>query len=193
MPAVKRPLRGSRAFYPRVRARRIYPRIKSWPESNDVKPLGFAGYKAGMTHVTLIDTNPNSKTKGQLVVRAATVLDCPPVHVFGFKTYSHTAYGLKGVADIISEKLEKHLSRKMEVKSKPVSEQMKKLEGKKISEVRLLVHTKPGFKKKPEIFEIGLGGSGDKQLEYAKNLLGKELKASEILKAGEFVDSFAIS
>ena len=192
MPAVKRPLKGSRAFYPRVRARRAYPKVKSWGTSNEVKPLGFAGFKAGMTHAMIVDTNANSKTKGQVIARAVTVLDCPPVSVFGFNVYSSTPYGLKTVATILSDKLDKNLERKYGAKKiKPTEEKLKKVN--KFSLVRLLVHTKPGFKKTPEVFELGVGGAPDKQLEYAKGVLGKELKASEILKAGDYVDVFANS
>ena len=58
MPQRERPRKGSKGFYPKKRARRIYPRIKIWPDSKDVRPLGFAGYKAGMSHIILTDTNP---------------------------------------------------------------------------------------------------------------------------------------
>ncbi len=197
MPAVRRPVKGSKAFYPRVRARRAYPKIKSWGTPNEAKlsetkPLGFAGYKAGMTHAMIVDTNTNSKTKGQIIARPATILDCPPVSAFGFNVYSKTPYGLKTIATILSEKLEKNLSRKYGAKKvKALDEQLKKVS--KFSLVRLLVHTRPGFKKTPEIFELALGGAPEKQLEYAKNTLGKELKASEILKSGDYVDVFAVS
>ena len=192
MPAVKRPLHGSRAFYPRVRARKAYPRVKSWGTLAEAKPLGFAGFKAGMTHAQVVDTNTNSKTKGQVVVRAVTVLDCPPISVFGFNIYSKTPYGLKTTATILSEKLDKNLERKYGAKKiKPSEEKLKNVN--KVSAVRLLVHTKPGFKKTPEVFELGVGGTPEKQLEYAKRIIGKELKASEILKAGDYVDVFANS
>jgi len=194
MPNVRRPKRGSRAFYPRTRAKRSYPRIEKWPASNDVKPLGFAGYKAGMTHAMIIDTDVNSKTKGQLISRAVTVLDCPPVFVFGFKTYANTPHGLTAIADILAEKQEKGLERKFIVKKiKPLDEQLRRLDGQKIAKVRLLVQMKPGFKQKPEVFELAIGGAPDKQLEYAKTILGKELKAADIFKEGDFADVFSIT
>lgn len=194
MPDVKRPRRGSMAFYPRKRAKRSYPRIKRWPVSKEVKLLGFAGYKAGMSHAMVVDTNPNSRTKGQVIMRPVTILDCPGLFVLGFKAYSKTPRGLKCLCDVLAEKKEKDLERKIKVKkTKSLEKQLKKLEGKIITEVRLLAHTKPGFKKTPEIVEIALGGDGSKQLEYAKSLLGKEMKASEVLKEGDFVDVFSIS
>lgn len=190
MPAVKRPKRGSQAFYPRKRAARIYARIKSWPSSSEPKPLGFAGYKAGMTHAMVMDTNQNSKTKGQLISRPVTILDCPPISVFGFRAVSDK----NSFSDIVAEKISKNLSRKLSLKKiKPFDEQIKKLDGRKFSCVHLLVHTSPAFKKTPEVFEIALGGAADKQLEQAKNLLGKEIKLSEIFKPGDYTDVIAVN
>jgi large subunit ribosomal protein L3 len=190
MPERRRPVRGSRAFYPRKRARRIYPRVKTWPEVGEVKPLGFAGYKAGMTHVILIDKNPHSTTKGQPISKAVTILDCPPLTVFGFRCYSKN----KTTCDVFSENLNKNLGRKIKLpkKKKTLEEQLKKI-SKEISKVTLLCHTNPKFKKKPEIFEIALGGSVEEQLEYAKKMLGKELKISDVFKEGDLVDVIAVT
>ncbi len=189
MPAVRRPKRGSQGFSPRKRASRIYPRVHSWPNSAEAKPLGFAGYKAGMTHAMVIDTNPNSKTKGQLIRRAVTIIDCPSISVFGFRAM----HGLNSFSDIHSEKISKNLSRKLSLKKiKPLEEQMKRLDGKKFSRVHLLVHTNAGFKKTPEVFELALGGPAEKQLEAAKNFLGKEIKLSEIFKPGDYIDTIAV-
>ena len=108
MPQRKRPRRGSLAYYPKKRARRIYPRVKSWPKSKDAKPLGFAGYKAGMSHITLVDTNPFSTTKGQHITRPITILECNPLSVFGFRIYTRNNSSF----DVFSEKPNKNLSRK---------------------------------------------------------------------------------
>ena len=151
--------------------------------------MGFAGYKAGMSHAMIIDTNPNSKTKGQLIRRAITIIDCPSLSVFGARACT----GKNSFVDVIVEKSNKNLSRKLSLKKvKPLDEQLKKLDGKKFSRVHLLAHTLPAFKKKPEVFELALGGSAEKQLEAAKNFLGKEIKLSEIFKPGDFVDAIAV-
>ena len=190
MPYTKRPTRGSRAYYPKKRARRIYPRIKSWPIMKETKPLGFAGYKAGMSHVVLIDTNPNSKTKGQNVSKPVTILECPPISVVGFRCYT----GSKSSFDVFSEKFGKNLSRKLKLSKQPkkVEEQLTKLP-KEISKINLICHTNPYFKKKPEVFEIALGGSSEDQLKYAKEILGNELKISSVLKEGDYVDVVSVT
>ncbi len=185
MPARKRPLRGSRGFYPKKRAKRIYPRIKHWPDLLTNKLLGFAGYKVGMTHVLVIDTNPNTRTRGQPISRAVTILDCPSLKVFGFRCYNKS----ETASDIISEKLDKRLERKIKVPKQIKPKELPK----EITAVRALCHTQPGFKKKPEIFELAIGGSVEKQLEYTKSMLGKEIKISEIFKQGDFVDVLAVT
>jgi large subunit ribosomal protein L3 len=190
MPARRRPGKGSKAYYPRKRARRIYPRIKTWPASKDAKPLGFAGYKAGMTHVTMINTNTNSTTKGQQISKAVTVLECPPISVFAFRCYVNKSNPF----DVFSETFGKNLSRKNSVSKTPkkVDDQLKNLP-KNISKINLMCNTNPVFKKKPEVFEIALGGSVDEQLKFAKEILGKDMKLSDVFKEGELVDVFAVT
>jgi len=190
MPYAKRPTRGSKAFYPKKRARRIYPRVKTWFKTKEAKPLGFAGYKAGMSHVMVTDTNPNSKTRGQQISRPVTVLDCPSVSVFGFRCYTKNLTSF----DIFSESLNKNLSRKLKISKKPkkVEEQINKIP-KEISKINLICHTNPSFKKKPEVFEIALGGNIEDQLKYAKEILGKEIKISDIFKEGDLIDVIAVS
>ena len=63
-------------------------------------------------------------------------------------------------------------------------------------EIRVLVHTNPKVtsvpKKKPDIFECGIGGANpEEKLNTALELLGNEVKASEIFNEGEFVDAIA--
>jgi len=156
--------------------------------------LGFAGYKAGMSHAMIIDTNPNSRTKGQLVSIPVTIIDCPPLGVLGFKCFSKTVNGKKDVATVLAEKMDKNVARKWGVqKIRQQAEQLKSIEGRKIDSVMLLVHTKPGFKKTPEIFELGISGNREKQLEFAKAALGKEMKAADFMKVGDFVDVYAVT
>jgi large subunit ribosomal protein L3 len=190
MPQRNRPRKGSKAFYPRKRARRIYPRTTSWPDSKEIRPLGFAGYKAGMSHAIMIDNNPNSTTKGQQISRSITVLDCPPISVLGFRCYTNN----KSSFDAFSEKMDKNLSRKLKFpkKTKTVDEQLTKIP-KNISKISLICNTRPTFKKKPEVFEISLGGSVDDQLQYAKEVLGKDIKVSDVFKEGDLVDVSAVT
>jgi len=190
MPTKKRPRRGSKAFHPRKRARRIYPRINSWAVLKETKPLGFAGYKAGMSHVLLVDTNPNSKTTGQQLSRPITILFCPPLSVFGFRCYTKN----KTSFDVFSENLNKNLSRKLKLSKEPkkLDEQLKKLPN-NVSKVNLICHTNPNFKKKPEVFEIALGGTAEEQMKYAQQILGMEIKISDVFREGDMIDVIAVT
>jgi len=152
--------------------------------------LGFVGYKAGMSHVMITDTNPNSKTKGQMISRPITVLECPSVSVFGFRCYKKKLTS----SDVFSETPNKNLSRKLKISKKPkkLEDQLNKIP-KDISRINLICHTNPLFKKKPEVFEIALGGNIDDQLKYAKEILGKEIKISDVFKEGDLIDATSVT
>jgi large subunit ribosomal protein L3 len=190
MPYRKRPGRGSKAYFPKKRAKRIYPRIKTWTQSKESKPLGFAGYKAGMTHVIMADNNPNSRTKGQQISKPVTILECPPISVLGFRCYT----GNKSSFDVISEKINKNVSRKIKLSKNPkkVDDQLSKIP-KTLSKINLVCYTNPTFKKKPEVFEIALGGNLEDQLKYAKEILGKDIKIVDVFKEGDYIDVVSVS
>jgi large subunit ribosomal protein L3 len=189
----KYPRRGSLQFWPRKRAKRIFPRVKSWPVINEPRVLGFAGYKVGMTHVSLIDTKKTSPTYNQSLSVPVTIIESPPVKVLGVRFYKNTPYGEKVVKDILVDKLDKNLKRSFRLPKKY------KMNLTKIPDydfLHLLCHSQPKLitlKKKPEIFELALGGNKEEQFNFAKENIGKEIKASDVLKPGEVVDVLAVS
>jgi len=61
----RNPRHGSMQFWPRVKAKRAYARIRRWNDSTK-GVLGFAGYKVGMTHLMITDNKATSKTKGEV-------------------------------------------------------------------------------------------------------------------------------
>lgn len=99
-----RPRRGSLAFSPRKRARSETCRIKREEIAAGMKIQGFAGYKAGMTHLSLTDNIPNSLTKGMEVSVPATVIETPPMKAEGFRLYKNSRYGKKAVTEAWAEK-----------------------------------------------------------------------------------------
>ena len=105
------PRRGSLAFRPRARAKRIVPRIKYWPQISDVKPVGFAGYKAGMTHVYIIETNKNSPNYGKEIFIPVTVIETPPLTICAIRLYEETPNGLRTLSEVWAENLPKELER----------------------------------------------------------------------------------
>ena len=92
-----KPRRGSMGYSPRKRANRQFSRISSWPESDssEVRVQGFAGWKAGMTHILIRDNNPHSPSAQQEVRKAVTVVEAPPMSVLAVRGYRMTPYGMQ--------------------------------------------------------------------------------------------------
>lgn len=200
MPKVKRPRAGSVAFWPKKRAKRIYPEITVYPQAEKARIMAFAGYKAGMIHVIMLDNKKNSPMFGQEISVPATVLDCPGLKVVGIRVYRNTTKGLNALTEVWANDLPKDMSRKMKFPKPKSEERMVKIENSvdKISNIRLMVCTNPRLsgvkKKRPEIFEVEVGGNEPKEkLEFARKLLGREIKPSDFVREGELVDVIAIT
>ena len=194
MPNIRKPRKGSMQFWPRVRAKRQYARIRTWNNNGELKPLGFAGYKVGMTHVVFKDNRKTSLTKNQEVSWPVTVVECPPLKTASIRFYKKTVDGLKLVSDYFSQNVDKELKRKLIL---PKKKKEMKLDEIECDEIRLLVYTQPKLtgigKKKPEVFELGIGGKKDEQLKYAQEKLGKEITLEEVFKEGQQIDVHAVT
>lgn len=196
MPRRRTPRQGSRQFWPRKRAARIHASIRYWAQSKETKPLCFAGYKVGMTHLLATDNNPNTLTKGEDILIPATIIECPPLKVFSVRVYSQDTYGKHPITQVTHDKPDKDVARTTTYPKK-ISQTFDKLPKENISDVTLLVHTTPKTitigKKKPELFEIAIGGTVQEKLTYAQSLLGKELQPKDVFNEGQQVDVHAIS
>lgn len=188
-------------FWPRARAKKETAVVKSWASSKNVNLLGFAGYKAGMTHVMLKDTRQNSNTKNDVIRWPVTVVECPTMKVLSIKFYSNSPNGLQLISEVFNPKLDKELARTISLPSNyNYNEKLKKAESKLdvVVDVTVNVYTQPkktGFgKKKPEVMEVEIGGNDIKaKLDFAKGLLDKEIKVSDIIKQGSYIDVHSVS
>ena len=193
------PRKGSVAFSPRKRVAKETPRIKSWPVSDESKLLAIAGYKVGMTHATVVDNRKNSPTNGMEVSTPVTVLEVPPVVVMGIRSYEKTNRGFKAITEVLAENLDEELSRKITLpKNYNKSDAIAKIQDAldHTDEIKVLVHTNPKMvstpKKKPEIFECGIGGASvEEKLNTALELLGNEVNVSDVFNEGQYVDAIA--
>jgi len=189
------PHRGSLGYSPRKRASSPVPKIKSWPQVEETKMLGFSGYKAGMTQVVIRDDHRYSISSGEEVTKASTIIEAPPALLFGIRLYGRDTQGLRPIAD--SWRFSKVLARVMPKSQK--RGKLKELEGRleEAEEVRVLVHTQPSRtgigQKKPEIMEYKVSGSREEALNYAKENLGKEIRVGDIFKAGDYIDVLSIT
>ena len=190
MPKRTRPRHGSLQYWPRKRAKRIVTRTRHWAPSKETKPLGFAGWKAGMTHVQLVDQNSKSPTFGKTVVKPVTVIDVPSLFVAAIRFYK-TSPPPSSVVGEKWAKLPKDIKLKIKTDTKPQPTP------KEFDNVNLIVATQPaksGMRQiKSDVFEIAVGGPNSQKLAYCESLLGKEISAKDVFKPGEFVDASAVT
>jgi large subunit ribosomal protein L3 len=196
------PRQGSMGFYPRQRARSVIPHVKAWADDSSGNPKlqGFAGYKAGMTHALIVDYRPSSTTAGQEVRMPVTVIETPPMTVAAVRVYEETPYGLKTLTEIWADKTDEALQNRLHTpKKQDAAAKWKLATESPIADVRVLAHTAPQNvtgvdSKKPEIMEIRVGGGAIKaRLEYAKSILGKSLTVADALRAGQMMDTLAVT
>jgi len=201
------PRRGSLGFRPRKRASRLVPRIKSWPEVNFDKPrlLGFLAYKAGMTHVFMIDDRPNTPTSGKEIFVPVTILEAPPVIPIAIRAYRLVpGYGYLTLTDIWIEPPEElEIWRKVPTyrPTENFEERIKKLEEMRdrIARVSVVIATQPKLvgglsKKKPDLLEIAVGGGSiEDRIDYAIKILGKPVAIREVFNEGQFVDVIGVT
>ncbi|MBW6451828.1 MAG: 50S ribosomal protein L3 [DPANN group archaeon] len=189
------PRRGSLGYLPKCRAKRIYPRIHSRAESDEIKLTEFAGYKVGMTHANVTNLRKGSTTHGQDISIPVTVIECPPIKVIGIRSYSKKTGGIEVSADLWTDKLDKNCKIKIKKKTN-IKDIQKNLD--KITNIRLIIQTMPNKtgigKKKSEILEIEVSGNNNEEkLKFAEEKLGNEMKISEIFKDGDYVDSLGVT
>jgi large subunit ribosomal protein L3 len=197
------PRHGSLAYLPRGRAKRQTGRVRYWPtvEESEPKMLGFMGYKAGMTHIIMVEDKPGSLHLGKETSHPATILDVPPIVVFAVRAYTKDQYGLHTFTEALMKNPPKDLDRALVLPEEANSEEnLKKIEEnlEKIAEFRILAASQPRLaavpKKKPDISEIKIGGGSiQEQFEYAKGLLGKNVSVTDVFKEGTFTDAIAIT
>ena len=196
MPTKRKPRDGSLQYWPRKRAKSQVARIRAWADMKETKVLGFAGYKAGMTHVIADDNRPNSPIKGQPINMAVTVVECPPLKAASLVLYKKHGSGLIVSSQILSDKLDKELAKRISLPKK-IKKKIGDIKPEDFDDLRLLVYTQPKLtnigKKKPEIFEIALSGSKEEKLNLAKEKIGKEILINDVFSEGQQVDIHSVT
>jgi len=196
------PKRGSLAYLPRGRAPSQIGRIRFWPTVEEGPALlGFMGYKAGTTHVYMIEDKPASPDFGKETAHTATILDTPPILICAIRAYTKTPYGLKTLTEAWMKDPPDDLDRLLTLPENFNPENtLKKMEEnlEKIAEFRFLTSAQPRLasvpKKKPDLMEIKVGGGSIKdQFNYAKKLLGKTISIVDVFKEGQFIDVVSVT
>ena len=199
------PRRGSIRFMPRKRASLIKGRIRNWPEVyGEPKFIGFAGFKAGMTHIAYMENLKTSPFLGKELLKPVTIIETPPMSLFAIKAYKRNEYGLYCIGEIVSKKVNNELARKISIPNpeKYDLEGNIKILKEKIdenTEIRGVFHTQP-YKAsipriKPDIVEIKVcgGANGEERFNYALQYLGKEVRIMDCFKEGQLIDVVGVS
>jgi large subunit ribosomal protein L3 len=193
------PRRGSLAFYPRIRAKSLESKVRHWPVNTENSSLlGFAGFKAGQIQVMTIDDKEKTPNFGKQLDNSSTVIATPPITIVGIRCYKKDDYGEKAFVDAYSKDLPKELERKFKTKYNEKSFEIIESSFNSISSIFAVVSVSPKkanlSQKKPFIFEIGISGKDiQTKYQYLKNILGKEIKISDVFKNGQFIDVSGIT
>jgi len=193
------PRRGSLAFYPRVRAKSLESKVRHWPDNFENTSLsGFAGFKAGQIQVMTIDDKEKTPNFGKHLDNPSTVIATPPITIIGIRCYKKDEYGEKAFIDVYSKDLPKELDRKFKTKYNEKSFEAIESSFDSISSIFAIVSVSPKkanlSQKKPYVFEISISGKDiQSKYQYVKNILGKELKISDVFKNGQFIDVSGIT
>lgn len=209
------PRKGSIAYRPRVRASKETPTFHSFPETNGpAKPLNFFGYKVGMIHVIAQSLHTGGRHDKMDVQMPTTVLECPPLHVWGVRAYAKDAYGMRVLGEYTIDKLstsvmkrlgpfkkksthKKHPNtKKSQTQSSFSSETLNGMKD-NVHAIRLLVHTQPDKttfgKKMAEISEVAIAGTVDEQIAFANEKFGKTLSVKDAFGDNQTIDVKAVS
>jgi large subunit ribosomal protein L3 len=190
------------AYGPRKRATSEVPRFSSWPDDDGGAGLqGFAGYKAGMTHVVMVNDEANSPIEGMEETVPVTIVETPPMYAVALRAYEDTPYGKRPLAETWTDEVHEDLGRTLSVPEDhdpdAAEEEIREAaDAGDLADVRLITHTLPGAvdgvpKKRPDVMETRIGGGAiEDRLDYGLELVsdGGEHDASDVFRAGEYLD-----
>jgi large subunit ribosomal protein L3 len=202
MPQPSRPRKGSLGFGPRKRAESEVPRFNSWPDDDGQPALqGFAGYKAGMTHVVMINDESDSPREGMEETVPVTIVETPPMRAVALRAYEDTAYGKKPLTEVWTDEFHDELDRVLDVPEEhdadaAEDELREALDAGDVADVRVITHTVPDDvpsvpKKKPDVMETRVGGGSlEDRLDFALDLVadGGTHEMNDVFRAGEYAD-----
>jgi len=207
MPQPSRPRKGSTGFGPRTRSASEVPRLRSWPADDGAAGVqGFAGYKAGMTHVVMVNDEDDSPRQGMEESVPVTVVEVPEMRAVAVRAYEETAYGTRPLTEAWTGEFHEELDRALDLPNEnsfePAAEELRTLvDDGTVDDVRLITHTQPATlqnvpKKEPDVMETRVGGGSlDDRLEYALELVegGGSHTFGDVFRAGEYLDVAGIT
>ncbi|MCL5440309.1 MAG: 50S ribosomal protein L3 [Candidatus Marsarchaeota archaeon] len=190
--------KGSLQYWHRRRAAKPLPRMRSVPNLFSAMPTNLVGYKAGMTHLTMVNDR-ESPSKNQEVSEACTLIEIPTMEVYGMRLYSRddASRYKETKTEIYDNKIAKKLGIKnLKNDETKIPELKSKIDG--LIDVSLLIAAYPQTtsmsKKHVERFESRIGTTDIKaKFDFAESLMGKEIRVADVFKQGEMVDILTIT
>ena len=189
-------------YSPRKRAESEVPRFRSWPDDDGSPALqGFAGYKAGMTHVSVVNDHEDSPRQGMEESVPVTVVETPPMRAVALRAYENTPYGQKPLTEVWASEFHEELNRTLDLPNEDSFEAdaealREAVENGEVDDVRVVTHTVPDGlanvpKKKPDVMETRVGGGSIvDRVEFALELVGDggEHTVEDVFRDGQYLD-----
>ncbi len=169
------------------------PRIRTWPTSAEPGFLGSVAFKAGMTHVTMVDDS-ESPSKGTEVARSVTVLEVPKVYIYGVRFYNKKYLYTQPAAEAYDATLAKRLG----INKQPGSVEALKQRLSEFMDASALAFVDPSNlgigNRKLMRMELQVGGKDTaEKLAFIEKHLGKEIKAADVAVPGDYIDVIGIT
>jgi len=212
----EKPRSGHLGFLPRKRTRKHRGKIRSFPKDDASKKphfTAFAGFKAGMTHITRDIHRIDSRLHKKEVVEAVTIIETPPLKVVGFVGYIETVKGMRALGTVWANSLSHEVQRRFYknwyaskkkcftkyVNNKDQQEVREKRVTKFCTAIRAICHTQVHLQgnlrtKKAHVMEIQInGGTIAEKVEFLKNQFEKDLKVDQVFSAFEAIDVIGVT
>jgi large subunit ribosomal protein L3 len=189
--------RGSLQYWHHRRAQRRLPRARSSPKHiKESIPLSFVAYKVGMAHLGMTDDS-ESPSKNTEISVPCTVLEVPRLEVYGARFYEKDN---NGANSIVYEVHYREIAKKLGEKKLTNDESKLAAMREKIAAFSSITALIVAYPKDLSVeqhhvmkFESALGGTPEEQFTFLTTRIGKEIKTSELLKSGEFVDISSVT
>jgi len=183
------------------------PRFNTWPDDDGQPGLqGFAGYKAGMTHVVLINDEPDSPREGMEETVPVTVVETPPMRAVALRAYEDTPYGNRPLTEVWADEFHAELDRTLDLPEDHDADAARAdvqnaLESGDLADVRAITHTVPDElsnvpKKQPDVMETRVGGGSlSERVDFGLELVedGGDHAMTDVFRAGEYMDVSGIT
>ncbi len=164
-----------------------------------MEKAGFSGivaFKAGMTHVGVIE-HRDTGSKGNEVIRPATILEIPKMKVYGIRLYSKKNSYTEPKSDFYSaEEAAKLGIKKTENTIAKLADSKKDVSG--LTDAAALVYfdgaTTGSGNKRVMRLELHVGGKDvSEKIAFIESQMGKEINVKEFATEGEYLDMTAVT